>query len=170
MFKYLKKAFLTRKSWVAILFLLQLGLIFALGLWMQQYAAQIYIVLMFASLVAVAILLDKDDVNPVYKLMWMLIILLLPPTGTVLYLYWGGRSHHGRRARHHSACTQRANKALPSPAATLSLLPAEEPILTRCAHYLAHHAHAPAWDNTSCKYYPWGEDFLADYLEELNKE
>lgn len=105
LFQYLKRAFLTRKSWVAVLSLTQIALTVALGIWLQQYAVYTYMAITAVSLIAVAILLDKDDVNPVYKLMWLLIILLLPPTGTIFYLYWGGRSRHGRKARQYSACS-----------------------------------------------------------------
>ena len=166
LFQYLKRAFLTRKSWVAVLSLTQIALTVALGIWLQQYAVYTYMAITAVSLIAVAILLDKDDVNPVYKLMWLLIILLLPPTGTIFYLYWGGRS---RKARQYSACSARANQALPDPLSSLALLPGDDVPFTRCGRYLAQYAYAPVWDNTSCRYYAWGQEFLPDYLEELQK-
>lgn len=169
LFQYLKRAFLTRKSWVAVLSLTQIALTVALGIWLQQYAVYTYMAITAVSLIAVAILLDKDDVNPVYKLMWLLIILLLPPTGTIFYLYWGGRSRHGRKARQYSACSARANQALPDPLSSLALLPGDDVPFTRCGRYLAQYAYAPVWDNTSCRYYAWGQEFLPDYLEELQK-
>ena len=169
LFQYLKRAFLTRKSWVAVLSLTQIALTVALGIWLQQYAVYTYMAITAVSLIAVAILLDKDDVNPVYKLMWLLIILLLPPTGTIFYLYWGGRSRHGRKARQYSACSARANQALPEPLSSLALLPGDDVPFTRCGRYLAQYAYAPVWDNTSCRYYAWGQEFLPDYLEELQK-
>ena len=169
LFQYLKRAFLTRKSWVAVLSLTQIALTVALGIWLQQYAVYTYMAITAVSLIAVAILLDKDDVNPVYKLMWLLIILLLPPTGTIFYLYWGGRSRHGRKARQYSACSARANQALPDPLSSLTLLPGDDVPFTRCGRYLAQYAYAPVWDNTSCRYYAWGQEFLPDYLEELQK-
>ena len=169
LFQYLKRAFLTRKSWVAVLSITQIALTVALGVWLQQYAVYTYMGITAISLIVVAVLLDKDDVNPVYKLMWLLIILLLPPTGTIFYLYWGGRSRHGRKARQYSACSARANQALPDPLASLSLLPGEDVPYTRCGRYLAQYAYAPVWDNTSCRYYAWGQEFLPDYLEELEK-
>ena len=169
LFQYLKRAFLTRKSWVAVLSLTQIALTVALGIWLQQYAVYTYMAITAVSLIAVAILLDKDDMNPVYKLMWLLIILLLPPTGTIFYLYWGGRSRHGRKARQYSACSARANQALPDPLSSLALLPGDDVPFTRCGRYLAQYAYAPVWDNTSCRYYAWGQEFLPDYLEELQK-
>ena len=169
LFQYLKRAFLTRKSWVAVLSLTQIALTVALGIWLQQYAVYTYMAITAVSLIAVAILLDKDDVNPVYKLMWLLIILLLPPTGTIFYLYWGGRSRHGRKARQYSACSARANQALPDPLSSLALLPGDDVPFTRCGRYLAQYAYAPVWDNTSCRYYAWGQEFLPDYLEELRQ-
>ena len=169
LFQYLKRAFLTRKSWVAVLSLTQIALTVALGIWLQQYAVYTYMAITAVSLIAVAILLDKDDVNPVYKLMWLLIILLLPPTGTIFYLYWGGRCRHGRKARQYSACSARANQALPDPLSSLALLPGDDVPFTRCGRYLAQYAYAPVWDNTSCRYYAWGQEFLPDYLEELQK-
>ena len=169
LFQYLKRAFLTRKSWVAVLSLTQIALTVALGIWLQQYAVYTYMAITAVSLIAVAILLDKDDVNPVYKLMWLLIILLLPPTGTIFYLYWGGRSRHGRKARQYSACSARANQALPDPLSSLALLPGDDVPFTRCGRYLAQYSYAPVWDNTSCRYYAWGQEFLPDYLEELQK-
>ena len=166
LFQYLKRAFLTRKSWVAVLSLTQIALTVALGIWLQQYAVYTYMAITAVSLIAVAILLDKDDVNPVYKLMWLLIILLLPPTGTIFYLDWG---RHGRKARQYSACSARANQALPDPLSSLALLPGDDVPFTRCGRYLAQYAYAPVWDNTSCRYYAWGQEFLPDYLEELQK-
>ena len=169
LFQYLKRAFLTRKSWVAVLSLTQIALTVALGIWLQQYAVYTYMAITAVSLIAVAILLDKDDVNPVYKLMCLRIILLLPPPGTIFNVYWGGRSRHGRKARQYSACSARANQALPDPLSSLALLPGDDVPFTRCGRYLAQYAYAPVWDNTSCRYYAWGQEFLPDYLEELQK-
>ena len=45
-----------------------------------------YIILTLVSVLVVIAVIERDNINPAYKIMWLLIVVALPVTGAVFYL------------------------------------------------------------------------------------
>ncbi|MFQ9681740.1 MAG: PLD nuclease N-terminal domain-containing protein [Ruthenibacterium lactatiformans] len=44
-----------------------------------------YIILTLVSVLVVIAVIERDNINPAYKIMWLLIVVALPVTGAVFY-------------------------------------------------------------------------------------
>ena len=159
----------TRTFFFAVLLLLQIVLTFSIPVALGRSSAPFYIGAVVVSVVAVIALLEHDGINPAYKMMWILIILLMPPLGVVFYLFWGHRNTTNRHARRMSAICARLSRTLPQDPEALHRLEVQDKSLARSARYLIRNAGAPLYADTQSEYYAWGEEFFPRFLEELKK-
>jgi cardiolipin synthase len=113
--------------------------------------------------------LEKDDLNPAYKLMWMLIIVILPVFGMLVYLTWGHRTVPRRKRRRMQQIDQRYKEAARQDEATMEALAAQDAALGQSAHYLEKYASSPVYAAGQCEYYPLGQDFFPRFLQEIAK-
>lgn len=133
-----------------------------------KFGPYLYVILTILAALIVVVVLGKDDLNPAYKIMWLLIVVAMPVSGTVFYLMMGSRVTP-KKARILSAIEQRAAASMAPDPAVAQRLEAAEPTLRRSVDYLASWAAAPVYDATETEYYPLGEDFFPRFLEEIGK-
>lgn len=163
----LSRGLLTRTFFFVVLLLLQIGMIFGLTWLLGKYSAVAYMGLIAFSVLAVVTLLDKDGVNPVYKLMWITIIMVMPPTGALFYLFWGHRNTGNRHAQRMDSIAARTSRTLVQEPEPMQRLRVADKGLWRSATYLSKNASAPLYGDTKSEYYAWGQDFFPRFLEEL---
>ena len=167
--KKLGRGLFSRTFSFLVLVLLQIALVLAIAFALDHYFPYFYIVLTLVSVLAVLTLLDEDKVNPVYKIMWLIIILLLPPTGTLFYLFWGHRNTQNQHAKRLEYITDRCTRSIPQDPEALKRLRIQDKNLYRSAMYLSQNAAAPLYADTQSEYYAWGQDFFVRFLDELKK-
>lgn len=159
--------FLLSKTFLsAVLILLQVALFVVLFLRFQQVGTLAYIVLTLVSILVLSAVVEHDNVNPSYKIMWMLIVVWLPVTGVLFYLWWGSRITR-RPAAKFEPIERAASEAMVQDGAAAEALNRQDPTLTRNVEYLLRCASAPLYGNTASEYFPLGQDFFARFLEVL---
>mgnify|MGYP000953059074 CR=1 FL=1 len=109
--------------------------------------------------------IERDNINPAYKIMWLLIVVALPVTGAVFYLWWGNQGVTPKNARKFADIERAASAAMVQDDAVTEALYAREPAFRRSVEYLSRNASAPLYCNTQSEYYPMGQDFFARFLE-----
>ncbi len=153
---------------LSLLILLQLIAIVSL-INFASHKTIIYNLVIIITLFIGISLLSKDYLNPVYKIMWLLVLVLLPVLGTVFYLIWGDRKIPKRKAEMLSNLEKKGTFALNNYGniidANLMLSGGER----ASANYLYKYANAPVYKDTEAVYYSSGEKFFADLLAELKK-
>ena len=70
--------------------LLQLAWLYILGVWFSHWAVPVGMILTVLSFVLVIFIMTKRD-EGAYKMLWLLVILLFPLPGTILYLVFGNK-------------------------------------------------------------------------------
>ena len=85
--KRLLRFLLSRSFLLAVLALLQIGVFIALALNFARLGTVFYTVVTIVSALCAVLVFEKTNTNPAYKMMWMLIILLMPMTGVLFYLF-----------------------------------------------------------------------------------
>ena len=165
--KKLGRGLLSRSFFFAVLLLLQITLVVGIAVELGRFFPYFYLFLMLLSALAVLTLLDKDKVNPVYKIMWLILILVMPPTGTLFYLFWGHRNTGNRHAKRLETISERGTKSLTQDPEPMRRLQVKDKNLARSATYLSQCAGAPLYGDTQSEYYAWGQDFFPRFLEEL---
>lgn len=111
----------------------------------------------------------RSEINPVYKIPWIIILLVIPVFGVVIYVLYG-RVHFGKkevqRAKNTAEAFCEAIKAGPSYNRQLRQ---ENEYIAVQADYLLRNADAVAYKNTRAWYYPLGDDMFPVMLREFEK-
>lgn len=113
--------------------------------------------------------LSKDDLNPIYKLMWICILSLLPVIGSFVYLFWGDRKITKRKVKQIEIATEKINiakKSFENHCVSPDILSGGE---KASAKYLLNCANAPVFGETEAEYFSNGEAFFERLKDELNK-
>ena len=114
------------------------------------------------SIIIVLWLVKKDE-SAALRISWILVVVVLPISGVILYMLFGN-SYPSRKIRVH--LEREGNE-------TVKLLPAgchlKDSRTEGSLKYISRSASYPAYENTETKYYPLGDLMFEDMLEELSK-
>ncbi len=164
-----KKIIFSRLFLTAVFVAAQVLLIAFLVYHLATTALYIYFLFQLLSF-AMLIWLFQRPGNPSYKLMWAVVILILPIFGGVFYILWGGGRLSGKIKSRLSRvypeapfCIHNTDKD------EVARLKRFDPQLGRQAEYIANVASAPLYTNTDCVYFPSGEAMYPRLMEELKK-
>ncbi len=169
MLKRFLRGLMSRSFVFAVLAILQIALL----VWLVAMFASIgfftYVIITIITVLVLIFLLDKDDINPTYKLMWVLIIVLLPLAGVLFYLLWGHRTVPQRAKRRLLEIERRTMAILRQDQRVIEALASSDTRGLHAAEYLLRNASSPLYPVEHAEYYPLGRDFFPRFLEELEK-
>ena len=149
------------------LVLLQVFWLFSVFHWLDAYSTWLNGVGLALSVIMCLALIRQDSTAPELKISWMIIFMLMPVQGGLLYLLWGNkRPALGLRHRLERAETAMAHTRREDPAAVAALRE-QNPRAAETARYLHDYAPAPLCGDTAVKYYPDGQSMFADMLPAL---
>lgn len=133
-------------------------------LWIQLFSA----LSILMTLVVVV-----RDLNPAYKIGWMLIFMIFPVYGGFLYLLFGNRRLNARLRKRLEQLNIFYKKGVEggmySELLPMQALSSYSRTLARQAQYIANISGYPVWGNTEVEYFPSGESWALDVLSELKK-
>ena len=120
--------------------------------------------------IAAVLWIVNDRSNPGYKLGWIIIVLIAPVVGGLLYLLLGGNRLSRRNQRRLRVMQYKMDQSLGQDCHRASLL-AEVAGMDagHMARYLESRASCPVYGNTQTKYYALGDDCFPDMLEALEQ-
>lgn len=169
MIKKIVSFIFSRTMMFIIMAIIQIAIISTLVMFFSSFGTETYLLFTVVSLLIILALLEKDDLNPAYKIMWMLLVIVFPVTGAVFYILCGGRSIGTKKARLLDEVERRAAAAMIGSGEIEKSDGTVSPLFTRFAEYLRKNAAAPVYMNTKSIYFPLGEDFFAKFKEEISK-
>ena len=129
----------------------------------------IYLLMTVFSIAVMLYIFEKDNLNPSYKLIWVLVMVVFPVTGAVFYFLWGDTKLTKKQQKSMGLIRENARQQTYKNPQLIDKLALEDSGLAKQAKYLENIAYAPVFKNTSNKFYPMGEDFFVDFLEDLKK-
>lgn len=158
----------SRLGIIVLLFLLQLFLLFAMVRWFTRFLPHIYVLSIAMDLLMVPVLLNSS-LDPTAQITWLVVILVMPVFGALLYLYT--RSDFGHRALRElvRASTEQNRRRIKQDPAVMQRLEEENPHAAALVRYMRRSGCHPAYDRTEVTYFPLGEDKWARLLEELQR-
>lgn len=123
----------------------------------------------FALSIVMAIYLINHRMNSTSRDTWLILVLLVPVVGTMLFIYvdtdLGHRLVRGRLDQ----IQRNTQEYAPRPEGLMKALQIREPELYGLASYMHNLGSFPIYENTHVTYFPLGEDKFAALLEELEK-
>ncbi|MEG1782517.1 MAG: cardiolipin synthase [Oscillospiraceae bacterium] len=127
----------------------------------------IYLFMTVFSIAVMLYIFEKDNLNPSYKLVWVVVMVIFPVTGAVFYFLWGDTRLTKRQQRAMFDIRDTARKYTVKNKELMDRLESTDLCLGKQARYLENIADAPVYENTATKFYPMGAAFFIDFLEDL---
>ena len=162
--KLLKKVF-SRTVVTALLIIIQVAWLAALLLRLGNSLPAIQTVLRILSLVAILFVI-KSDMNPSYKIGWILLIAVLPILGGLMYVIFGNKRPTKTMRDMLNAQLQKSAEYLSTQESITGELDGGAAGLFK---YLEGSAGYPTAKDTTVRYYRVGEEMYADLIPELEK-
>ncbi len=162
--KLLKKVF-SRTVVTALLIVIQVAWLAALLLQLGNSLPAIQTVLRILSIVAILFMI-KSDMNPSYKIGWILLIAVLPILGGLMYVIFGNKRPTKNMREMLRAQLEKSAEYLGTQESITGELDGGAAGLFK---YLEGSAGYPTAKNTTVRYYRVGEEMYADLLPELEK-
>lgn len=165
--KLLKKIF--NRAFVCVFGIL-LQIFYLMSLFWEFGTLYSYSFLLFQTIgVIISFFIVNSDLNPSYKIAWILTILTLPIFGVMFYIFFGySRSGERLRRRMNYYGKAEREKLLQNEEIISRLSDINEPARKQ-ADYLSKFGGYPIYDKTETMYFPTGEDKFKAVLGELEK-
>ena len=147
-----------------VLAVLETAAVIAIVIACSYYIPYFYL-LVWATEIAVVIKIVSSDDNPDYKIPWLMVVLLIPVAGFMMYFLFYDRKLHKRflkRLEHLKALGHR-----PDDAPLFEQLEKTSPYAHSQARMLCSIGQTHLYSNTRQEYFPLGEDMLPRLLEDL---
>ena len=160
--------FLTSRLFIfALLILLQAAVLVAGLLWLQELSVYFYIFCEALSLIIVFSIVSKQD-NPMYKIAWIIPIMMVPVLGGFFYLLFGKRNISPRiRRRLEQLNVKNIGLNVQNPEILAEMR--ANPQAAKQAYYIAQSVGYPVYKNTETIFLTPGEEKFAVMVEELKK-
>ena len=160
--KKLFKFLTSRIMLLAIVFIIQISLLVYLILSFQRNFVYVYTLNIIISF-AFTIMVVNTDVNPSFKLGWLIPIWIFPLFGAVFYLFFRRNRFVRAQQRRMDTISSTFNNHILSNGNVIDELEGDSKSI---ATYINTTAHAPVFSKTSSKYLKNGEVFLEFFIIE----
>lgn len=150
-----------------LLVLLQIGIIIILPFLLQNITVYFYFVLEICSIILILSLVN-DNRSPSYKISWICIALVLPISGHIMYLLWGGQNSTKRLDDNIKQIMKHGQLFLEHDEKLKQEFYHEKPLETRISKYMSSQKF-PLYANNEIAYYAMGEDAFGVIFDELEK-
>ncbi len=165
--KVLKRVVFSKRFAVIIFALLQVLFFVGMVLLFAYQGMLAYSFITVLSVFVLVFLLNQDDLNPAYKLIWVMVFVLLPLVGVLFYLMWGHRHVPKKRQQALNDASSKMHEAQPQNPQVMQALAKDDRYLYSSARYLLDYGHGPVYPADGIEYYPMGEDFFPAFLDAL---
>ncbi len=166
--KGIHKMIFGRMGIILLLLVLNIGLLFAFFMRFERFLPHIYGGTALFT-VGMVIYLINSRMDPTAKITWLVVIMLLPVFGSLLYLFTCADIGHKAMDRRLKKTYEAAKPLLEGDNAAFAQLMQADPGAAAMTRYVSSIAGAPVCKNTRVSYFPLGEDMLRQMLLELEK-
>ncbi len=140
-------------------------IIIAIVLWLSYYVPYFYIAVFLTGAACIIRIIGSDD-NPDYKVPWLMLVLVLPVAGFMLYFLFYDRRLQKRYIKRLQTLWSSYQK---DDTEELIALETASPLICTQAKMLKTMADAHLFTNTTQRYFPLGDDMRAPLLEDLRR-
>ncbi len=111
----------------------------------------------------------SSDMNPSYKIAWIIVILTFPIFGVMFYIFFGNSKSGSRLRRRMNQYNEEERLLLAQKPESLKGLWGDSSIAEKQARYMLMYGGYPSYKNTTTEYFPLGEAKFEALIRELNK-
>lgn len=165
--KLLKKLF-NRTTICIIGILIQIGYLISLFWSLGTAYTYSYVVFVVIGL-CMTIYIVNSEMNPSYKIAWIIVILTFPIFGVMFYLFFGSPTSRSRLRKRMNRYNEEERLLLAQKPESLEGLWGDSADAEKQARYLLMYGGYPSYQNTTAEYFPLGEKKFETLIRELNK-
>lgn len=158
----------SRSGLILVLLAVQVLFLFSIFHWFEAFLPHIYGGVVIFTVFMVLYLLNSP-MNPTVKITWLVVIMLLPVFGALLFLYTQENVGHRVLQRHYARLNEETEKFLKQDPETEKKLKQLDPGAAALTHYVQRSGCYPVYEKTSVTYFPLGEDKFKEMLIQLEK-
>lgn len=155
-----------RVSQVILLLILEFLILFTFVTASHFYYLFFKIGFDFVGLLFMVYIVARDS-NPGYKIAWLIFISTFPSLGILFYLIFGGNKLGWYERKKMKDIVNDTIQNFEQDPKILDELKSKNPDAYHQAYYINHSSLSSVHQNTASKYYPLGEHFYKDFLEDL---
>lgn len=158
----------SRSGLILVLLVVQVLFLFSIFHWFEEFLPHIYGGVVIFTVFMVLYLLNSS-MDPTAKITWLVVVMLLPVFGALLFLYTQKNIGHRALRDHYAQLNKETEKSLTQNPETEKALRQSDPGATALARYVGRSGCYPVYDHTSVTYFPLGEDKFKEMLIQLEK-
>ncbi|MDE5907653.1 MAG: cardiolipin synthase [Lachnospiraceae bacterium] len=159
-------AIFSRFGLILLLLMLQVLALFGIFRWFEGFLPHIFGGTVVLTFVMVVYLLNSA-MNPTAKITWLIVIMLLPVFGVLLYIYTQSDIGHRALKRRINEIIADTKENIRQDAEVIERLTKENRGVVSLAHYMQRSGAHPVFDKTDVTYFPFGEDKFEEMLRQL---
>lgn len=167
MIKRILKLLSSRLFWMFIIFASQAVFVVYLVLKASFAEGALYFFIALSVVLAVIVMSRKERVP--YKMTWLFLLSVFPLFGGVFYLLFGNKKIGKLSEKRVAAFSKRAPDTSSYASDAKDGFKAIPDEYKRTATFIRNTTGLPAWGDTECHYFAYGEDFFSDVIKELEK-
>ena len=156
----------SRLGLITLLLLLQFALLFSVFRWFATFVPHFFgSSIVFNLFMALLVINSRADASA--KITWLIVIMVLPVFGALLYLYTRSDIGHRTLKKRISDIAKETRFDIRQKQEVLDHLEERNPGAAALTRYIGSCGCHPLWQNTTVTYYPSGEEKLEGLLEAL---
>ena len=159
-------AIFSRFGLILLLLMVQVLALFLIFRWFEGFLPHIFGGAVALTFVMVVYLLNST-MNPTAKITWLIVIMLLPVFGVLLYIYTQSDIGHRALKRRINEIIADTKENLRQDEEVMGRLTKENKGVASLAHYMQRSGAHPVFDKTEVTYFPLGEDKFEEMLRQL---
>ncbi len=159
-------AIFSRFGLILVLFVVQVLILFGILRWFGEFLPHIMGGTILFSLIMVTYLLNSS-INPEAKITWLIIIMLLPIFGMLLFVYTQSDIGHRALKERMNRIISGSKAELVQPPEVMERFAEENRGAAALARYMQRSGCHPVYDRTAVTYFPLGEDKFEELLKQL---
>ena len=166
--KTLLRAVFSRAGLIVLMMMLQIALIALAFSRLRDYLPH-FVSLMSAFELVMALYLLNSNHDASAKLTWIVVILLLPIFGALLYAYTRSDLGHRLLKKRFAQILEETGESIPQEEAVVERAAQDAPELLSLMRYVGRTGCYPIYDKSRVRYFPLGDELFPAMLEELEK-
>ncbi|MBE5936285.1 MAG: cardiolipin synthase [Lachnospiraceae bacterium] len=152
---------------VLLLVVVQVIFVVCLSLALAKYTVYFYFLIEILGFSVLMYLMDERNSSS-YKIAWSAIILVLPVTGAIMFMLWGGRSRNSKEDKKVLAKMNNSYKYNKENKNDKESFNKEYPELKKLSNFLSKEKF-PIYKNNNIEYYSMGDKAFRAMLEDIKK-
>ena len=156
----------SRSGVILVLLAIQVLFLFSIFHWFEDFLPHIYGGVVLFDVFMVLYLLNSA-MDPTAKITWLVVVMLLPIFGALLFLYTQKNIGHRALRDRYAQLSDETDHALTQSPETAQALAQQDPGVYALSRYIRRDGCYPVYDKTAVTYFPLGEDKFKEMLVQL---